>query len=103
MPDEIEPGQAKHFFIAGDRVRVSKDFHWAQGAVGTISAPPTAVTAISGPWDGNLTRQEDSALGVHTVFWVWFDEPQFDADGEGPYRGGQIWDAALTVVADRPN
>jgi hypothetical protein len=82
---------------AGDRVRVSDDFFWAKGATGTVSAPPDAVTAISGPWDGALTRQEKSALGTNTVYWVWFDEPQFDADGDGPYRGGSIWEDALAI------
>jgi hypothetical protein len=59
-----------------------------------ISAPPHAVTSLSGGWGGSLTRQEVSALGTHTVYWVWFDEPQFDADGDGPYSGGQVWDSA---------
>jgi len=80
----------------GDRVRVAEDFFWAAGASGTISAPPEAVVAISGSWDENLTRQEKGALGTNTVYWVWFDEPQFDADGDGPYKGGQIWASALT-------
>jgi hypothetical protein len=80
----------------GDRVSVAEDFFWACGAIGTISAPPEAVVAISGSWDENLTRQEKSALGTNTVYWVWFDEPQFDADGDGPYKGGQIWATALT-------
>jgi hypothetical protein len=83
---------------AGDRVRVSDDFFWAKGATGTISKPPDAVTAISGVWDGELTRQEKSALGTNTVYWVWFDEPQYDADGDGPYRGGSIWESALTIL-----
>ena len=83
---------------AGDRVRVSHDFFWAQGATGAISKPPDAVTAISGTWDGELTRQEKSALGTNTVYWVWFDEPQYDADGDGPYRGGSIWESALTII-----
>lgn len=90
-------------FTSGNRVRVSADFFWAKGATGTISAPPDAVTSLSGPWDGGLTRQEKSALGVNTVYWVWFDEPQFDADGDGPYGGGQIWETALSLLTDRPN
>ena len=90
-------------FSAGDRVRVSDDFFWAKGAVGTIAAPPDAVTSIGGEWDGGLTRQEVSALGTNTVYWVWFDEPQHDADGDGPYKGGQIWESALTLLTERPN
>ena len=45
-------------FFAGQRVRVSNDFFWANGALGTISAPPSEVITISGPWEGGLTRQE---------------------------------------------
>ena len=48
-------------------------------------------------------RPETSALGKHTVYCVWFDEPQFDADGHGPYGGGQIWESALSLLTDRPN
>lgn len=90
-------------FFAGSRVRVSENFFWARGAVGTVSEPPAAVVAISGPWDENLTMQEVSALGVNRVYWVWFDEPQFDADGDGPYSGGQIWESALTIFRTNVN
>jgi hypothetical protein len=90
-------------FSSGNRVRVSENFFWAKGAAGTISEPPDAVTSLSGAWDGNLTRQEKSALGTNTVYWVWFDEPQFDADGDGPYSGGQIWESALSLLMDNPN
>jgi hypothetical protein len=90
-------------FSIGDRVRVSDDFFWAKGATGTISAPPDAVTSLSGAWDGGLTREESSALGTHTVYWVGFDEPQLDADGDGPSRGGQIWESSLSLLTDRPN
>jgi len=90
-------------FSSGDRVRVSDDFLWAKGATGTISAPPDEVTAISGQWDGSLTRQEVSALGTNTVFWVWLDAPQRDADGDGPFRGGQIWESSLTLLKEKPS
>jgi hypothetical protein len=85
-------------FHLNDKVRISEDFFWAQGATGTITEPPTEVVALSGPWDGNLTQQEKSALGVNTVYWVWFDVPQLDSEGDGPYRGGQIWESALTLI-----
>jgi len=93
---------ALRIFSAGDRVRISDDFFWAKGAAGTVSAPPDAVTALSGAWDGGLTRQEASALGTNIVYWVWFDEPQHDADGDGPYSGGQVWESALTLLTDTP-
>lgn len=85
-------------FSDGARVVVSPDFFWARHARRAISSPPSEVTALSGPWQGGLTRQEVSALGTNAVHWVWFDEPQFDADGDGPFRGGQIWESALTLL-----
>jgi hypothetical protein len=85
-------------FSANDRIRISDDFFWAKGATGTISHPPSEVTSISGSWDDNLTRQERSALGQATVYWVWFDEPQLDAEGDGPYQAGSIDESAMTLI-----
>ena len=90
-------------FSLGDRVLVSDDFFWAKGATGTISNPPPEVIAISGPWHGGLTRIERSTLGEATVYWVWFDEPQRDTHGEGPYKGGCIHENALTLIARTAN
>jgi hypothetical protein len=47
-----------------------------------------------------LTWQSKSALGEATVYWVWFDELQFDADGDGPYRGAQIHEEAMTLISN---
>jgi hypothetical protein len=47
-----------------------------------------------------LTRQEKSAVGEATVYWVWFDEPQYDAGGDGPYRGGQIQADAMNLISN---
>ena len=85
-------------FLDGDRVLISGEFYWAKGAAGTISQPPPEVVALSGPWDTRLTRVEKSALGEATVYWVWFDEPQVDANGDGPFRGGCIHESALTII-----
>jgi hypothetical protein len=84
-------------FSSGARVLVSTDYYWAKGATGTISEPPPQVTAIGGPWNG-LTRQETTALGPRTVYWVWFDEPQLDEYGLGPFRGGAIDAMALNLL-----
>jgi hypothetical protein len=87
-------------FSVNDRVRISEEFFWAKGATGTITEPPPEVVGISGPWDSNLTRQEGTALGVRTVYWVWFDVPQLDADGDGPYRGGSIDETAMSRISN---
>jgi hypothetical protein len=85
-------------FSPGDRGVVSPDFFWAKGATGTVSRPPVEVTTISGPWERDLIRTERSAFGEATVYWVWFDEPRPDADGDGPYRGGSIHENAMTLI-----
>lgn len=87
-------------FSINDRIRIAEDFFWAKGATGTIAEPPTEVVTLSGQWDNNLTRQERSVLGVNIVYWVWFDMPQFDADGDGPYRGGSIHETAMTRISN---
>lgn len=88
-------------FAPGDRVLISNEFYWAKGALGIIAPPPSDVIAIGGPWDNDLTRNEVSALGEATVYWVWFDEPQFDANGDGPYSGGSIHENALKLLTER--
>lgn len=90
-------------FSDGDRVQVSDDFLWAKGALGTIRRPPDEVTAISGPWIEGMAWLEVSALGTKVAYWVWFDDPQVDAEGDGPYRGGQIWESALTRLKPKAN
>ncbi len=85
-------------FASGDRVRVSDSFLWAKGANGKVSPPPDEITRATGPWDGNLTREEISEFGANTVYWVWFDQPQFVAEDDGPYIGGCIWESALSKI-----
>jgi hypothetical protein len=74
-------------------------FFWAKGATGTIGRPLSEITALSSEWDNDgLTRIERSALGENLVYFVYFDQPQFDADGDGPYKGGSIWASALSPL-----
>lgn len=36
--------------------------------------------------------------GPKLFYWVDFDAPQIDADGDGPYAGGEIIETALTLA-----
>lgn len=79
-------------FKLGDRIRISQNYHWAQGASGTITEPPPFVRQLvagQAPWQG-WRRFVPGVSGAIEFYWVTFDEPQVDADGDGPYTGGEI-------------
>jgi hypothetical protein len=79
-------------FKLGDRVRISKKHHWAQNALGTISEPPEFAKQLANDrtsWKG-WHRYVQGIKGRIEFYWVDFDNPQFDADGDGPYIGGEI-------------
>jgi hypothetical protein len=40
-------------------------------------------------WHGHR-RRVPSLQGKLTFYWVEFDAPQFDAEGDGPYREAEI-------------
>lgn len=76
-------------FSIGSRVSISENYHWAKNAIGTISKPPEVVQEMSDGWKGNV-REVKSLKGVLLFYWVKFDEPQIDADGDGPYQEAEI-------------
>ncbi|WP_438855107.1 hypothetical protein [Agromyces sp. M3QZ16-3] len=72
----------------GARVRVMKDESW------------------DGPWREVFTGVVDATIAPRHIrnsraradeleYSVRFDEPQFDAEGDGPYRKAVIWDRSL--------
>jgi hypothetical protein len=72
----------------GTRVRVIRDPDfgpgpWPDQPSGTVTTEPETVETTSGPM---------------LIYWVTFDEPQFDADGEGPYPSSQVLRRNLEVV-----
>jgi hypothetical protein len=78
---------------AGARVRVVKDARWDGpwrreflGTVDDLGAPELNVHQHA--WPGELK------------YWVRFDEPEFDAAGDGPYRKAQIWSRYLRLVEE---
>jgi len=82
-------------FVTGDRVRISEQYHWARGATGTIAMPPEAVVSMGNGWQGPW-RIVEALRGPLRFYWVEFDKPQRDTDGDGPYFGAEIDSAFLS-------
>ena len=76
-------------FSPGNPIRISEDYHWAKGELGTIMQPPDYVVNFADGWDGNH-RNVPSLQGLLVFYWVEFDQPQIDADGDGPYDEAEI-------------
>jgi len=36
--------------------------------------------------------------GILTTYWVIFDEPQLDVDGDGPYESSQVLEKYLELI-----
>ncbi|MFD8595353.1 ferrous iron transport protein A [Kitasatospora sp. NPDC059646] len=76
---------------------------WPAGAL----APGARVTVVrdeerGGPWQREFRGTVDDLGAPEPVghpaaeegelaYWIRFDEPQFDSDGDGPYRKALIW------------
>jgi len=76
-------------FSVGDQVKVSDGYSWARGALGTVVQPPDAVVEMSGGWHGPY-REVASLRGMLIFYWVEFEHPHRDADGDGPYSEAEI-------------
>ena len=64
----------------GSRIRVRRDQKhgpgpWPDEPVGMVIGRPEMVETTRGPM---------------AMYWVSFDEPQFDPDGDGPYDSSQV-------------
>ncbi|MFG2483601.1 ferrous iron transport protein A [Streptomyces virginiae] len=73
---------------AGSRVVVvrdpDRDGPWRNEFLGTIDG-------MGAPEPVESPRARVGEL----AYWVTFDEPQYDGDGDGPYRKAMIWDRYL--------
>ena len=85
----------------GDRVVISNSYIWAQGAKGTIAMPPYSIQELvkdEAPWD-RWHRFIKGRKKIIEVYYVEFDEPQIDSDGDGPYSGGAIMADAIIKIS----
>ena len=71
----MTPSNMRQVFKVGDRVRVTKSWDWVGHPVGTVRSRP---------------REQATLQGVEFVYYVVFDSPAQDVEGEGPYSGGMI-------------
>ncbi|SHF86547.1 ferrous iron transport protein A [Streptoalloteichus hindustanus] len=88
LPDDPWPAAA---LPPGTRVLVVQDPEWdgpwAEEFLGVVDR-----TGVPEPVRHRLAQPNEFA------YWVAFDEPQRDADGDGPYRKAQIWGRYLKPV-----
>ncbi|WP_405422164.1 ferrous iron transport protein A [Streptomyces erythrochromogenes] len=85
---------------------------WPAGAL----PPGSRVTVVRDPdWDGPWQvefrgtidamgapepNEHAQAFSGELLYWVAFDDPQHDSDGQGPYRKAQIWGRYLRPVPE---
>jgi hypothetical protein len=75
----------------GDRVIVATDDPWGFcGATGVVAPPPTSVREFFGDDWREYWRVETTLHGSRVLYWIVFDEPQIDDDGDGPYSEAEI-------------
>jgi hypothetical protein len=75
-------------FYAGDRVVVSKEYHWAQFATGKVKENPR-LGNYNQEWKG-CPRTMHGPNGPLFYYWVEFDSPQKGEKGHEYYREGEI-------------
>lgn len=80
--------------VCGMRVRVRQD---AEFGPGPWPSEP-AGTLVIGP-DGKHMSDVRSRRGLERVYWVEFDKPQHDDEGDGPYKQAQVLEKYIEPLA----
>ena len=87
----------RNVFKAGDRVRVRRDPHFPPGP--SFPAEPFG-TVQNYPGTAQPYREIASPTGAHRFYWIEFESPQVDADGDGPYVSAEVNVKYLESPAD---
>ena len=75
----------------GDKVKIKGNWNFPNDCTGVISNPPESVVQLVAdhePWDG-IHRMVKGRKNLFKFYWVNFDIPQIDSDGDGPYNAGE--------------
>ena len=81
---------------AGQRVRVMSDPLYGPGP--WPAEPMGTVVEYPGGLDGETWRPIMTTSGPRRFYWIVFDEPQLDGDGDGPYAEAEVLDDDLELV-----
>ena len=84
-------------FSIGRKVRISSECSFSEGIVGVVAYSPK-VSPLAEDFGSNYFRKVQTLKGKKFFVWVVFDEPQFDADGDGPYSEAEINIDNLEVI-----
>jgi hypothetical protein len=87
------------FFRVGAKVRVGENQGFEAGVTGTVDYPPK-VGVLADDFGENFFRKAQTSRGETIFVWVVFDEPQYDADGDGPFSETEINIDYLEIVKD---
>lgn len=80
----------------GARVRVRRDPEYGPGP---WPEEPTGAV-IASPMDGSAVSYVETVRGAEPQYWLLFDAPQYDADGDGPYDKAQVLAKYFEFVPD---
>jgi hypothetical protein len=88
-------------FKTGDKVFIRGHWNFPADCMGTISTPLNSIVDIvsdqNGPWD-RMHQFVKGKKGPIEFYWVIFDEPQHDGDGDGPYWGGEVEAEFISLI-----
>ena len=88
-------------FEIGTRVEVDEIPLWPKKCKGTVSVIPAFIrdlTEDSSFVMGDCWRLIKTDYGYKRQYYVEFDEPQYDYDGDGPYSGSEILEGFLKEI-----
>lgn len=78
--------------LLGDRVRVSPMYPWAKGVTATV------IGGLQGD-SMKYCRKVYTNDGLRTFYFVAFDQPQVDEEGDGPYIGAEIESSYIELLS----
>lgn len=83
---------------ADDKIKVSKEYHWAKLATGVIKENPRPGT-YNRDWKG-CPRTVHGPSGPLFFYWVEFDSPQKTAHGRESIKAGEIESGYLVKIEE---
>ena len=80
-------------FQVGQRVKIRRDKDYGPGP--WPEEPPGVVHRHPLAADGEVSVPTQTVRGPGRSYWIAFDVPQFDIDGDGPYTLSEVLDTSV--------